>query len=189
STTEKSDSCRIAAYCGMIRSFGDRGLSLQTTALAGKSGPSQAAALQLVRESNVPGATQAYTKLLPKVSPSVQLALLDSLGQRDDASAAPAIAAMTRCSAPEIRVASLKALGPLGDGSVIPLLTEAAASGDSEQQATARQTLVTIHRGNPTAALLAQLETSVPAIQAEAARALGERSDSAAIPKLLEVAR
>ena len=173
----------------MIRASGDRGLALQTRALAGKPGPSQAAALQLLRESNVPGATQAYARLLPKVSPSVQLALIEGLAQRDDAAAAPAIAALTRCSVPEIRVASLKALGALGDGSMILLLTEAAASGAAEEQGAARQTLVTVHRGNLTEALLAQLATAAPSIQAEAARALGERGDSAAVPKLLQVAR
>ena len=185
--SEKSDTVQIAAFCGIIRASGDGGLSLQTKALAGESSPAQIAALLLVRESKAPSATQAFAKLLPKVSYAVQLGLIDGLAQRGDTSAAAAIAAMTKSSAPEIRVASLKALGTLGDASTIPLLAEVAASGPSDEKEAARQALVTIQQGNPTESLLVQLETATPAIQAEAARALGERGDPAAVPKLLQL--
>src|SRR5207249_1282193 len=130
-------------------------------------------------------------ELLPRVVASpVQISILEGLAQRNDPTVGPAIASLARKSDMPVRVAALRSLGALGNDSAVPLLAEAAASGTPEEQAAGRQALVEIHLGKVTDALLKEMADGRAAqIQAEAARALGQRGDADAFPKLLEIAR
>ena len=184
----RADQVRVAAYRGMILAAGQDGASLMTSAIAGKSGPAQIAALQLVRETNVPVAISALLKLLPQAEPVVQAALIGALSQRGDVATAPAIAALANSASPEVRLACLKALAILGDASNLPLLAAAAATGNREEQSTARRALVDLRRGNVTETILTHLVAAPPADQVELARALAGRGDRAAVPTLLELA-
>jgi HEAT repeat protein len=187
--TEKKDGIRTAAYRGMIQASGKQALPLMTTAILGADGASQIAALQLVREVTAPGATAAFATLLHTVDPPVQAALIGGLSQRGDVLAVPAIAAMVSSNAPEVRLAAINALGILGDASFVPLLAVSAASASGEEQKAARLALVQLWRGNPTETLVRLMPAAKPEVQAEFARALGDRSDKAAVPKLIELAR
>ncbi len=186
---ETNEPVRIAAHAGLLRAAGPEAQALFTESLTGAAGPKRTAALQLVPGAEFPGAERTFLNLLPRVSPQVQISLIEGLVQRRDYAAAPAIAALARNSRGAVRVAALRALGRLGDDSIVLLLAEAAASGDAEEQAVARQALVELLLGIPTAAMLARLAVTGPKVQAELARALGERADSAAVPKLLQLAR
>ena len=187
--TEKKDGIRTAAYRGMIEASGKRALPLMSTAILGTDGASQTAALQLVREVTAPGATEMFATMLHAVPPPVQVALIGGLCQRGDATAAPAIATMVKNATPEVRLAAINALGILGDSSIVPLLAVSAASSSGDEQKAARLALVQLRRGNPTDTLLRLLPASKPEVQAEFARALADRSEKAAVPKLMELAR
>ncbi|MGO8930480.1 MAG: HEAT repeat domain-containing protein [Limisphaerales bacterium] len=187
--TEKKDGIRTAAYRGMIQASGKRAMSLMTTAILGAEGASQIAALQLVREVTAPGATEMLASMLRTVDPPVQVALVEGLSQRGDVAAVPAIAALATSASPEVRLAAINALGILGDATMVPLLGVSAASASGEEQKAARLALVELRRGNPTETLLRLLPAAKPEVQAEFARALGDRSDRAAVPKLVELAR
>jgi len=187
--TEKKDSVRTAAYRGMIQASGNKALSLVTSAINGKDQASQTAALELARQVSARGATRALAALLPFTAPPVQVALIGSLTQRGDVAAAPAITPLAGSSTAEVRVAALNALGILGDASMAPLLAVAAAASSGEEQKTARLALVQLRRGNPTETMLRLLPDTKPEVQAEFARALGDRSDRTAIPGLMELAR
>ena len=182
------DAIRVAGFRGMILASGDAGLARMTEAIAGQSGPGQTAALQLVSEIKIRGATEALAGLLPTLEPPVQVALIGGLGQRGDSAAAPAIAPLVTSGTPAVRLAAINALGLLGDESVVALLAQAAASARGEEQQAARQALVELRRGNITKALLAELAAAKPAVQAELARALGDRRETASVPKLLALA-
>jgi HEAT repeat protein len=186
---EKSPAIRVAAYRGMIRASGTDGLKLLVQGISGPPGASQTAALQLVRELQVPEATKAVTELLPKVPEPVQVALIASLGQRGDPAAVPAIAALVRNASPSIRLASIQALDPLGDASVVPLLAGFAASTNAAEQTAARQALTDLNRGPVTETLLNQLAAASPEVKAELARALGSRGAAVAVPRLVEMAQ
>ena len=186
--TGKKDSIRTAAYRGLIQTAGDQALPLITSALTGQDRACQSAALELARQVQAPEATRSLAALLPTVAPPMQAALIESLAQREDAAAAPAILRLTDSPAPEVRVAALNALGILGDASAVPPLAAAAASG-GEAQAAARQALIRLRRGQPTEMMLGLLPEARPEVQAELARALGNRRDLAAIPRLMELAR
>ncbi|HEV2390865.1 MAG TPA: HEAT repeat domain-containing protein [Verrucomicrobiae bacterium] len=185
---ELSDTIRVAAYGGMIRSSGSRGLKLMIWGIKGRRGPEQAAALQLVREIQVGSATLSLANLLPRLDTSVQIALIDGLSQRGDPDAAPAIAALTGSAAPDVHPAIIEALDVLGSASQVMLLSEFAASGTPEEQKAARQALLDLRRGPVKDALIGQLATANPGVQAELARALGGRGDRTAIPQLTYLA-
>ena len=119
----------------------------------------------------------------------MQAALIEALTQRGDISAAPALLPLVTSSAPEVRLVAINALGILGDATTVPLLAVAAASSSGEEQKAARLALLELRRGNPTETLLRLLPAAKPEVQAEFARALGDRSDKAAVPKLVELAR
>ncbi|OQC23505.1 MAG: hypothetical protein BWX68_02766 [Verrucomicrobia bacterium ADurb.Bin063] len=186
--TGKKDSIRTAAYRGLIQTAGDQALPLITSALTGQDRACQSAALELARQVQAPEATRSLAALLPTVAPPMQAALIESLAQREDAAAAPAILRLTDSPAPEVRVAALNALGILGGASAVPPLAAAAASG-GEAQAAAWQALIRLRRGQPTEMMLGLLPEARPEVQAELARALGNRRDLAAIPRLMELAR
>jgi HEAT repeat protein len=187
--TQKKDGVRTAAYRGMIQASGKKALSLMSSAILGEDGASQIAALQLVREVAAPGATEMFASMLRTVNSPVQVALIEGLSQRGDVAAAPAIAAQARNTSPEVRLAAINALGILGDASLVPLLGVSAASAIGEEQKAARLALVALRRDNPTERLLRLLPAAKPEVQAEFARALGDRGDRSAVPKLLELAR
>ncbi len=183
------DHIRTAAYRGMIRSAGNRALSLVTEAIQGNDAPSQMAALQMAREIQDRAATRAFTGLLPKVSPAVQIALVEALQQRGDPAASAALLDLARNADPAVRVAVIAALGPLGDAKAVPLLAEAAASTNEAEQKAARESLLQVRRGGATEALLAQLASTKPEVQVELVRALAGRAEKSTVPKLLEVAK
>jgi HEAT repeat protein len=185
---EGKDAIRIAAFRGMARASTDGGLSLIIGAIAGKTGPTRTAALQLVHDLKAPEATKTLAELLPKLQPLVQAALIGGLTQRNDPSAAPAIMPLLTSPAPGVRLAAIDALGTLGDASAVPGLAAVAASAPADEQKAARQSLCLLRSGNVTETLLAQLTTTSPEVQAEVARALAERGDKSAIPRLVELA-
>ena len=119
----------------------------------------------------------------------MQAALIKGLSQRGDDSAASFIAALVTSTSPEVRVAAISALGILGDASMVPLLGVAAAASSGDEQKAARLALVQLRQGNPTETLLRLLPGAKPEVQAEFARALGDRSDTNAVPKLVELAQ
>ena len=186
--TAENDQVRMAAFDGRVRASGKSGLSLVLHAISGPPGPTQSAALQLVRDLKMPDATSELCGLLPRLNGSVQLALIDGLAQRGDVGALPAITSLAARSGPDVQLAIIHALDSLGDASSVGLLLGFAVSGVAEQQKAARQALLDLRRGDVVPALVDQLGTGSPQVQAEAARALGARDDKAAVPKLLEVA-
>lgn len=186
---EKEDLLRVAAYRGWLRAAGKNSLKLSLAAIQDAAGPRQTAALQWVHEINASDASQKLAALLPKLEPTVQIALVGGLSQRGDAAALPPIVNLVRSSVPEVRAAALAAVGALGGPDQIPLLAQVAASGQPAEQKIARQALLQMHGGPVTDSLLNRLTGATPQEQAELTRALGDRGDRAAIPKLLELAQ
>jgi len=189
--SQEKESVRTAAYAGLIRAAGDQSLALALV-IAGIEGGDpahQIAALQLARGIRTPAATSSFTNRLTKVSPAVQMALLGVLEQRGAAAAAPAALAAARNPDLTVRLAAFAALGELGDVTAIPRLADAATSREEAEQKAARRALTELHRGPIGEAMVAQLVSANLTVQVELIRALTERKDRSAAPKLLELAR
>jgi len=179
---------RQAAFGGLVRSAGKRGADLVVKALTGTDQVAQLAAVPFVREIKGRPATEAFAAVLPKVQPGLQVALLESLAQRRDITAGPAVKSAAGSSVGSVRLAALKALAVLGDASSVGLLAEAAASTDAAVQGAARRSLAVLRHGKVREAILAQLPKSSAAVQTELVRALAARDDTEAIPVLLKMA-
>lgn len=180
---------KLAVYMGMIRASSKDGLSLETAALRGGDPIERAAALKLAPELKLPGTTEALTAILPVLGPQSQSALIEALQRRNDSSAAATIATIANSPSAEVRLAVIHALRDLGDEKQTGLLAKMAASAQGDEQSAARQALVDLRRGPVTPELIRLLQSQVPAIAAEAARAIGQRGDPGALPGLLDLAR
>lgn len=187
---KEKENVRIAADAGLIRAAeGGNALKLVTAGIAGTGVAHQTAALRLAVGIKDPKATAAFTNLLTKASPPMQIALLRLLQLRGDAAAAPAISALTQSSDLAVRVTAITALGTLGDATAVSLLAKAAAARDEAEQKAARQALTELRRGDVADAMIAQLSSASPDVQVELIRALTARMDKSSAPRLLEVAR
>ena len=186
---EKAEAIRVAAYRGLVLASPAKALDLVTSAIVGADGAGQTAALQLVREIKGEAATKAFVGLLPRVDAGTQLALIEGLAQRGDASAVPALALMIGDKEPAVRLSVIGALGILGDAAVVPALARVAAEGNAAEQKAARQALVRLRSPNVNQALLALLASPQPGIQTETVKAMAGRGDESVVPRLLEMAQ
>lgn len=186
---ETSEGIRLAAFRGVILSSGKHGLVLMVQAIADEKSPAEGAALQLASKLGGPATTLALANLLPKLSAAGQIAVLFALEQRGDRSAQPAIAMMLRSEDVNVRLAAIAALGELGDGQVAVMLAHRAAVSSGAEKAASRQALVDLRHGQVADELVKALATAPPDMQGELIRALSERGDTYAAPKLLELAQ
>jgi HEAT repeat protein len=122
------------------------------------------------------------------VSPPVLAAIIDGLTQLGS----PRVVDLARLSmasdSAQVRLAAIRCLGALGDTAAIPLLEKPAAYASGPEKEAARAALVRLHYSKVSDGLVAQLRTADAPIKAEAARALGLRGDTSAVPALLESA-
>jgi len=186
---EKEDGVRLAAFRGIILSSEKRGIALMVKAIQGKDGPSQGAALQLASKVGGPATTRALASMMPKLSPAVQIAVLQALDQRHDRYAVPGVAQMFESSNPAVRLAAITTMGDLRDGRATMLLVRTATSATGAERTAARQALLQLVYGPVTATLLDAIPRAPSEMQVELIRALGDRSDASAPPKLLELAQ
>jgi len=179
---------RTAAMVGMLLAADDP-LPMLEGSLSGSDRAAHRAALDALHELTGEAVTKAAAAQIAKAEPKVQVALIEVLGQRGDAAAAPAIIEATKSAQPAVCIAALHALGFLGDPASVPVLLETAAKGEGVAQETARDALARIAGKGVREALAAQLSNADPAVQAELVRTLGARRDTAAVPALLKMAK
>jgi HEAT repeat protein len=180
---------RAAALRGIVQVRGEKALPLLLAALREDGTRRQTVAADLVREIRGREATQRLSSSLPKLTAKGQILLMEALGDRGDAAAAPAVIALCRSSDPAVRVTALSALGSLGSAATVSLLLTSASSGSPPERAAARDSLARLRGESVDKALLGALETGAPALRAEAIRSLGQRRATAAVPLLLKEAR
>jgi HEAT repeat protein len=182
SSSEEPGQVRAAAFRERVLSSGEHGVVLVCEALKGSDAVLQVAAMPLVRELQGRNATKQFAALLSDATPTLQVALLEALGQRGDPAAASAVAALVP------NPAAIRALGELGDASHVPALAGALGGADSQRDA-ARFALLRLHRGSVGEAMTAQLEKSQPKVQVELMQTLARRGERAAVPALMKFAQ
>ena len=99
------------------RAAEDAAVDMIVELISGPDEDMRALALQQIREE-VRGeeATRRFVELLPKLSPDVQIKLIDALGERGDAAARPAVLAMLDSKTEAIRAVAARALSGLAFG-------------------------------------------------------------------------
>jgi HEAT repeat protein len=186
---EKDEGVRFAAFRGLILSSEKKGIMMMVAAIKEGNAPSQGAALQLAAKVGGPATTRALGELLSKLSTASQIAVLQALQQRGDRLAVSFVAGMLDNSDRDVRLAAIVALGDLGDNTVALPLANQASSATGAERTAARQALVDLRHGAVADTLVQALPTATPEVQSELIRALSERGDIFAAPKLLELAQ
>jgi len=190
---KESAQVRAATFRGVVLSSKQRQTELVVEALKASDEVEQAVAIQLVRELPDRKATTAFADSLKDLAPTLQVALLEALNQRDDPAAAPWVAAVIHSDEPSVRMAALKALGNLGyaDSDVaasVGLLAECAANGSLPERAEARSALTSLHRGDVLGAILGEIQRAELPVKTELVQTLARRGERRAVPELLRLA-
>lgn len=155
----------------------------------GEDADERAIGLQFIREE-APGeaATKAFAALLPKLAPEAQAALTETLGDRGDAAAKPAVLQMLDSKEEAVRVAALRALGRLGGEADVPRLAAKTAAGAPAEREAARRSLVRLRGDGVNAALVAAVKGATAAVRAELLGILASRGAKDALPTVLNSA-
>ena len=179
---------RVAAWSGAVRSRGTRGVPLMVEAI--RTGSPVPAADAIRVSMDLPGAevTQALVGALAEANEEKQILLLQTLGYRGDATAAPALVALAQSGSANRRIAAIQSLVQLRHSSSLPVL--AALLKDPEP--TVAGAALTGLSGWPgqeaDATVVALLTGSDTKTRIAAMGAVGQRRITAAVPALLKAA-
>jgi HEAT repeat protein len=122
--TKNSNPVRIAALRGLMKANGKTAAPMVVELLKGKPGYMKSSALRIVASDQCKCLTGAVAAALGKLPEPCQIKVLDVLGQRGDAGAMTAIAALYASESSDLKMAAYTAAGRIGDAAcVIPLLT------------------------------------------------------------------
>ena len=136
---------RQAALRGEMLTAGKKGLKLWEASIAGSDTGAVDEALRAVLDyPKSKKATAAFAAALAKVS-AVQARLATVLGQRRDAAAVPALAALARgegAAGPEASLAAAEALAALGDPAAVPALQALSKHSNAAVSEAARDALM-----------------------------------------------
>ena len=176
---------RAAALHGLGLAGGSQAVPVLMEALQGSDGR-----LQLVAAGAlIPGSAGQLMAEMPKLSEAAQIRVLGLLSERGGASALPAFTTAMKSSSQPVRIAALQGVGPIGNASTVPLLAEAAARGDTAEQAAARASLARIPGKNVDQAINDAIAGAPAKVKRELIHAAGDRGATLAAPALLASAR
>jgi HEAT repeat protein len=179
---------RGGALRGAILARDKAGLPMLTDALGGDEWTQFHTATRISMEMQGAEVTAALAGALGKLSPERQVLIVQTLGLRGDASAAPALMPLLEAPDIPVRVATLNALTRLAHVPVVPALAKLLAATDAEVAKAAKECLASF----PGEAADEAITRLVKSTDADA-RSLGielvaGRSAEVAIPTLLQVA-
>lgn len=179
---------RMAATRGAFLARGKDAIPEIIKQLVGEDGGMAAAALRVTYEMNAPELTQALAAELPKLPAGRQGPVLQALGNRKDASAVPAILALTQTGPTDARVAAVRAACQIGCPSCLPAIAGLSQCGDAEVAAAAQAGLAGFAGKEGDAAVVQLMDSPDPKIQCMAIDLAGQRRMPEAMPALLKAA-
>ena len=179
---------RVAALRGAILSRGAKGLPLLVEALRTEVSVPAADAIRISTE--LPGAevTQALAGELARAKEEKQILLLQALGCRGDATAAPALVPLARSGSVDLRIAALRSLVQLADQATLPVLAELVKDPNGDISSAALAGLIGFPRLEADVELVRLLKEADPKIRVAVIDAIGQRRVDWAVPVLLNQA-
>lgn len=147
----------------------------------------RAAGLEQIRTSaKGAAATKTFLAQLPKLDADGQVALINALADRRDATARPAIIELSSSSKEEqVRAAALSALGKLGEPGDLPLLIKTLSTVSGAEQSAARQSLVQMTGDSINSTIAATMKASPSGPKATLIEILAARRASDELPALV----
>ena len=179
---------RAGALRGAVLTRQKEGLPLLLEAIRGEDFVLVAAATRTSQE--MPGAevTQALAAELGKLTGDKQVLLMQTLGNRGDGAAAPAVLAVAKSGPANVRVTAIRTLSQLGNASVVPGLVEMAMGADAEVASAAQLSLSSFPGKEADAAITGLLNAADAKTRSTAIDMVGQRRIAGAIPALLKAA-
>ena len=178
---------RAGALRGAILTRGRGGLRLLRQYLRSDDYILFSAAVQTAQELPVAGVTKALTAELSQLPADNQILVIQTLGKRADASASPALFALSRSGAKSVRIAAIRSMSEIGDASAVPVLVDLLADTDREISQAAQESLAALPGREADAAVMTMLNSSQTSRRLTALELIGRRR-MLTFPALLEAA-
>ena len=180
---------RDAALLGSMRSRGRAGIPLILRTIRTDSLVSAAGAMRISQGISGPDFTRALAAELPRAGKAKQVLLAQTLGNRGDRVASPALEASARHGSPELRIASIRSLAQLAGPSSLPILIALAKDADAGVAAAALAGLTGFPDAGADAAAMALLADRAPATRIAGIEMAVRRRIALAAPALVKAAR
>ncbi len=145
------------------------------------------AAVQTAQEMTGALVTRALTADLNKLPADNQILVIQTLGKRADASASPALFALSRSGAKSVRIAAMRSMSEIGDASAVPVLVELLTDADSEVSQAAQESLAALPGREADAAVMTMLDSNQTSRRLTALELIGRRR-MLTFPALLKAA-
>lgn len=177
---------RVAALRGAILSRGANGVPLLVKAIRAESYVLSANAMGI--SADIPGedVTMALTGELSQANQQKRLLLLQTLGYRGDAAAAPVIMPLAQRGSATQRIAAIRSLAQLGNPSSIPVLVALVKDAEATVSSAAQTGLIGFPGKEADAAVVALFNDSDARIRVTAIEMAGRRRIAAAVQPLLK---
>ncbi|MBI5384169.1 MAG: HEAT repeat domain-containing protein [Verrucomicrobia bacterium] len=174
---KSNESLRLAGFRGLLLAEPEPepAIALVARALASDDASLRNLAGRILAEPPGERVLDPFLRLLPSLPPAGQVALLGAIHAKPHASARSAVLAACDSRESSVRLAALRALGLMGNAEDVPRLARLAATGTSDESATARLALANLPGREVSSAMLAQLLDAQPSIRIELMKALAAR--------------
>ncbi|HOX56591.1 MAG TPA: HEAT repeat domain-containing protein [Candidatus Paceibacterota bacterium] len=179
---------RTAAVRGAILTRQTDGLPLLKATLRDSNFALFSAAVRSAQEMPGPEVTRLLAGELPTIPAERQILLMQTLAQRGDAAALPALFAAARSGDKSARLAAVRAIAQFGDASALPVFVELMDDPDKDIAAAAQESLGGLPGKDADAAIIKMLADGPAARRASALDLIARRRMTAAIPALFDAA-
>lgn len=180
---------RTAAFRGAVLTRGDDGVNLLLEALRGSDYSQAAAAARVAQEMRAEAVTRALASELVKLSADKQVLVLQTLGQRGDSSALPAIFKVLGTADKPVRLEALRAAARIADSSAVAVFVRAISDSDRDIARVAQESLSGIPGKQADAAVMTLLKSDNQAQQLLGMDLAARRRMKSALPVFFEAAK
>lgn len=178
---------RRGALAALMQLDEDGGQQRILDALAGRDPVLAPVAIARLASLKSDGASKTFAAMLPKLSPSAQVWMIEALAARGDAAAREAIPRQLEASDAGVRRAAVAAVGRLEDASAVPLLAKTLSGANPPGELQDIELALASLRGGAATdqALVAELKHASVDAKVRLFSVLARRGARAAVPALL----
>jgi HEAT repeat protein len=176
---------RLAGFAGLVQAEPERAVQLLSGALTGQDDLLRGLAARLIAELPGEQALQPFLDSWASLPADGQVALLDAVRARRDATARPTVLVACDSGQTSVRLAACRALALVGTAQDVPLLARLTAAGRGEESEAARTALAALPGRDASQAIAALLPQAAPSVRIELLRALAARSAAESVPVIV----
>jgi HEAT repeat protein len=179
---------RAGGLRGAVLTRGADGLPILMAAIRGDDFSLFEAAARTALEMPGPDVTQALAAEVAKLPADKQILVIQTLGNRGDAEALPAVLAAAKAGPKPVRLAAVRSVSQIGKATAVPALVQLLGDAEREIAQAAQDGLAALQGPEVDAAIAAMLGQPDAKTRAVAIDMLGQRRVVSAMPALLKAA-